>query len=295
VQQFALIALALVLNAGCNSCAAEIGDRTDTGPQAADSAPTPTDSCKKIDLVFSVDPSGSMDEELESMATVVFPAFAEALLGVGDDLQDFRVGVIDACPNPADFHTRGESNSSCGYQSQNVWMDSASTTLEQEFACAGDLYRINQCSGDNDDEQPLRAAIASLTPPYSTGQNTGFLREDALLVVVAITDEDECADAPDCADKSAARAQAFFDELSALKGDPKKMVLLGIGGGLPDGCTAGSYGAADPATLLHAVTQLFVAEQRGVWWDLCQGQLEDGLTEAIGVIDQACYDFPQID
>ena len=250
-------------------------------------------SCKKIDLVFSVDPSGSMSQELAAMSSDVFPAFATALRTVGDGLEDYRVAVIDGCPTPANFHTRGQSNSDCGFESGEVWMDSASGALEDEFSCVGDIYKASDCSGDNDDEQPIGAAIASLSAPFSTGENAG------LLVVVTITDEDECPTFPNCNDTSDTKATEIFDSLVAVKGDVRKMVYLGIGGGAagcPDsGAEAGAYGAADPAVLTNKISQLFVGEERGVTWDLCDGRLEDGLTEAIEVIEQACRDFPIID
>ena len=252
-------------------------------------------SCKKIDLVFSVDPSQSMSEELAAMSSDVFPKFAQALRTVGDGLEDYRVAVIDGCPDPADFHTRGQSTADCAYQSGQVWIDSNSSALDAEFSCAGDIYAAGDCAENNQDEQPIAAAIASLTPPYSTAQNAGFLRDDALLVVVTITDEDECSDYPGCGDTSDNQAMQLYNSLVATKGDVRKMVYLGIGGGLPNGCAAGTYGQADPAILTNKVSNLFVAQDRGVAWDLCAGNLEDGLSEAIAVIESACQDFPQID
>ncbi len=260
----------------------------------------PSGACKKIDLVFSVDPSGSMTEELAAMSSDVFPAFATSLRDVGDGLDDYRVAVIDGCPTPANFHTQGQSTADCGFQSGEVWMDSASSALDAEFGCVGDIYKASNCSGDNDDEQPIGAAIASLTPPFRNGANAGFLRDDALLVVVTITDEDECPSFPNCNDTSNAKAMELYNAMVGIKGDVRKMVYLGIGGGLPNGCPesgagAGVYGAADPAILTDKVSQLFIGDNRGVSWDLCDGRLEDGLTEALQVIEQACRDFPDID
>lgn len=250
----------------------------------------PPEACRKIDLVFSVDPSGSMSEELDAMKSVVFPQFAEALIDVGDGIDDYRVGVIDACPSPADFHTRGESSASCNFQSGMPWMTSDSSALTDEFACVGDIYKESSCSGENDDEQPIAAAIASLS-----GANPGFSRDDALLVVVAITDEDECPTHPDCNDTSPSRAEQIYDQLVAIKGDVRKMVLLGIGS--RNGCSEadGAYGSADQSVLLNRITDLFIGESRGVFWDLCDGNLEDGLGEAIAVIDEACRNLPQVD
>ena len=51
---------------------------------------------------------------------------------------------------------------------------------------------------------------------------------------------------------------------------------LGIGGG--SDCE-GVYGSADEATRLREITRLFEVHDRGVFWDLCQGRLEDGLDE----------------
>lgn len=248
--------------------------------------------CKLVDLVFAVDGSGSMTEELAAMSTDVFPNFATALRGVGGGLEDYRVGVLDACPTLANYHTRGASSANCNFESGEAWMTSASSNLDAEFACVGDIFLGDHdpnngigCDGNNDDEQPASAAAASMEPPFSTNENAGFLRSDALLVVVAITDEDE-QPTPN------RTAQEVYDRLVAVKGgDVKRMVFLGIGGA--SNCT-GAYGDADQAQKLIDTTNLFIAQERGVFWDLCVGQLEDGLTEAMEVIEQACDELPPI-
>jgi hypothetical protein len=291
------LTLALAMAPGCGDDSGGGGGDGDGGAGNGDGGGDnefndgglPASACKKIDLVFSVDPSGSMTDELDAMRTDVFPAFATALIDVGGGLDDYRVGVIDACPDPANYHTRGEATNDCNFQSGEVWMESSSTALVDEFTCVGDIYKTFNCSGDNDDEQPASAALAALEPPYSTNQNAGFLRNDALLVVIAITDEDETPTG------SAQTSQQLYDRLVAVKGDVRRMVFLGIGGGLPSGCSNGAYGQADPANLLNDLTNKFIAQNRGIWWDLCVGNLEDGLGEAIAVIESACAEFPPIE
>ena len=238
--------------------------------------------CKRGELAFADDNSSSMSEEKEAMASDVFPAFATALLAIGGGLDDYRIGVLDACPLPAGYLTSGVGGP-CNFASGEVWMNSSDPDLVAEFACVGDIdSSASQCSGDNDDEQPASTAAASLEPPASTGPNAGFLRDDALLVVVAITDEDEQP-------SPTASAQQVHDRLVATKGDVKKLVFLGIGG---ESSCNGAYGTADQATLMREVADLFIAEGRGVFWDLCTGQLEDGLDDAMAVIEQACSEFP---
>jgi hypothetical protein len=254
-------------------------------------------ACKHLDLLFVVDPSSSMNEEMTAMGSEIFPAFANALLDISMGLDDYQVGTIDACPVPASLHTRGQGGE-CSFSSGEPWIlgtpDRAAAEVVDEFRCVGDLWiepgQSHTCNTENDqDEQVMSAAIAALTPPFVGQENAGFLREDAVLVVIAVTDEDEELIS------GRTTAQQFYDDLVSIKGDVKDMVLLGIGGGVPDGCSPGTYGEALPAQMLYDTTQLFIAEDRGVWWDLCEGQLQDGLSEALGVIEQACDDFGGVD
>lgn len=243
-------------------------------------------SCKHIDVVISVDNSGSMKEEKSALRDIAFPGFAEALINVAGGLDDFRVGVLDACSNPAAFHTRGVGGA-CNFAGGNKWIESTSPDVVGEFKCVGDIDSSTAlCTGNNDDEAPTTTATAALTPAFmGPGMpNEGFLRDDALLVVVAITDEDEQP-------VPGATAQEVYDRLVGIKGDVNKMVFLGIGGA---SACAGVYGTAKHATKLEEVSNKFIAAQRGVFWDLCKGNLDQGLTQALGVIESACQDFGPI-
>jgi hypothetical protein len=235
--------------------------------------------CKHVDLVIAVDGSSSMQEELAAMRDDIFPAFGRRLRQLGADLDDFRVATIDACPVPANFHTRG-ANGECGFHGGQRWIESSSDAMDAEFACVGDIFLGDQeCSGENDDEQPATSALAAL----GESAHNGFRRDDALLVVIAITDEDE---------QSTGNARSpeeiyarFADEVSS---DPRRMVFLGIGGRRE---CQGAYGEAEEADDLRELTDLFAVHDRGVFWDLCDGRLEDGLDEAFRVIENACNDL----
>jgi hypothetical protein len=240
-------------------------------------------SCKRVDLIFAVDNSGSMQEEKAALVSQVFPGFASRLLTIGAGLEDYQAGVVDACPDPSNLHTVG-LDGACNFASGHSWMSSADPDLQAEFGCVGDIDSSDMnCTGNNDDEQPASSAAAALENANAHGSNDGFNRDDALLVVVAITDEDE-QPTPD------QTAQEVYDRLVATKGgDVRRMVFLGIGGG--SSCS-GAYGHADQATKTKAIADLFIAQNRGVFWDLCQGNLEDGLDQAMQVIEHACNDLP---
>lgn len=260
-----------------------IGSGSGSGTNGAGgNGATPT-GCEHVDVVFALDNSSSMDEEKASMRDVVFPAFAQALLDI-DGIIDFRAAVMDACPLPATFHTRGAAGE-CSFQSGKAWMESTSTDLTGEFQCAADLYADDvECTGDSDDEQPASTVAAALEPPFSTAENAGFLRNDALLVVVAITDEDEQP-------VPRQMPQQIHDRLVAAKGDANNVVFLGIGGRRQ---CAGAYGDAEAAEDMQRLVDLFAADGRGFFWDLCEGHLEDGLTNALAAIEQACGEFVPI-
>ena len=168
-------------------------------------------ACRHLDLVFAVDGSSSMNEEMQAMSTTVFPGFADALLNISGGLDDYRVGTLDACPDPDTFNTTGEKagpsnqdNGSvdCNFASGKGWIEATSSTdpnqVKSEFQCVGAIDRVvnntdygittGNCAGNSDDERPTQAAIAALTDGAA---NPGFVRDNAVLVVIAITDEDE--------------------------------------------------------------------------------------------------------
>lgn len=285
-----------------------VPDEEDECPKDPDPCGSGDFACKHLDIVIAVDGSSSMNEEMAAMGVEVFPGFADALLDISGGIEDYRVGVLDACASEPTFNVTGEpgnpgecsqsdadqGSDPCNFASGEAWIEATPETdpmdVKAEFRCVGQIDRVEgsddltvgNCTGNNDDERPTQAAIAAL----QDGVNPGFLREEAVLVVIAITDEDEHT-------IPGRSANALYDELVATKGDVKDMVFLGIGGG-PGGCAnecPDNYGSADAARKLHTLTDLFIAEDRGVWWNLCDGDLGSGLAEALDVIEQACDDF----
>jgi hypothetical protein len=246
--------------------------------------------CTKVDVVISVDNSSSMTEEIAALQGPVFDSFPQTLLDIHNGLDDFQLGLIDACPKPAALHDSGD-NGPCGYTTGANYMVSSSPALADEFACATELPFMAGWSGGedtcddglDDDEQPAYTAASVVSPPFVGDANAGFVRPDALLMVVAITDEDEAMVDP-------ADALEVYDMLVAAKGgDVNRVAYMGVAGG--SNCD-GAYGSANDATVAQAIAQLFETQGRGMFWDLCQGQLEIGFETFIQtVVDSACMDF----
>ena len=250
------------------------------------------EGCRKVDVILAVDNSGSMSEEHEALQGPVFDSFPQTLLAINQGLDDFHLAVIDACPKPAHFHDTGQSGA-CNFSTGANYMVSSSADLATEYACVtafsdnGYQGGPDMCVDDgdlgDDDEQPGLTAASAITGMAVGGANAGFLRDDAILFVVTITDEDE-----ELADIGS--TQEIYDLIvSAKGGDVNDVVYLGIAGG--SNC-AGPYGTAIDATQSQALANLFAAAGRGIFWDLCMGDLETAFQTAIeDQVDSACVDF----
>jgi hypothetical protein len=234
----------------------------------------------RVDVVLAVDDSNSMEEEIAALQGPVFDAFPSALLSIGNGLVDFRLAVIDGCITPPNFHDWGESGD-CGFASGASYMVSSDPAFSAEYACVMELTtrgwhgQADECTGSNDDEQPASTAAAALA--RDDGPNAGFLRDSASLFVVVITDEDE-------APMPSRTPGQIADALVAPKGDIDDVFMLGIGA---ERECDGPYGEAHEAETLHAVTDVFIDAGRGVWWDLCDGRLEDAFAAAIAELEAA--------
>ncbi len=190
----------------------------------------------KLDVLFVVDNSSSMLEEQKAL-TEAFEPFVLALRGslrgnnpdLGRVELDLRVGVtstdlgagnridvpsclklggdagalldqarVPGCPRPLDpwIELRADGTT-------NVPGGSADSLprAAQAFACIARLDTIG-CGF----EQPLEAARRALDP---AGPNRGFLRADAALALIVMSDEDDC---------SAVSPEALFDPGSKLLG-----------------------------------------------------------------------------
>jgi hypothetical protein len=258
---------------------------------------TQESGCKKVDVILAVDNSGSMQEEVGELRGPVFNTLPMQLLSVGEGgIDDFHLAVINGCPKPGRFHNWGKSGA-CNFSTGANYMVSDSPALVDEFACVSDISdrgydnlndecRDSGMYGD-DDEQPAMSGAASLTQPA----NAGFLRDDAILFVFAITDEDEELDGAsnDPAMFGITPAEMAAQYVAGKGGRAQDIVFLGVGGA--QSCD-GPYGSAQNARQLrNVVDELNNLGARASFWDLCQGDLPGAFASVITDVDQACDEF----
>ncbi len=164
------------------------------------------------------------------------------------------------------------SNLDCDFASGKRYMDSEEPDLQGAFACAATVGTA--ASGAS--EQPMGAIVEAVTPGRAAFEcNEDFIRDDAILVVTFITDEDD-----DSGDGSEGTVEGWRQALIAAKnGDEQAVVVLGLFGG--GGCGEDSL----------RLTQ-FVESwgDRGLQGSVC-GDYQSFFLDAVGLIDTTCDEF----
>lgn len=158
-------------------------------------------SGQTVDVLFIIDNSGSMSEEQENLAD----NFASFINGAQQFQNDYQIGVVT---------TDMDDGSESGRLQGNPRIMSSSPNVASEFSRASSVG-----TSGSGTEKGLAAAQAALSDPliYDTGAacsadadcvspdtcvegvcgglNRGFLREDAALELVFVSDEDDFSDA----------------------------------------------------------------------------------------------------
>ena len=165
-----------------------------------------TDSPVKLDLLFMIDDSPSMSEEQANLARN-FPRLIEALKNLPAGFPDLHLGVLSsdmgagAAPLVGGCATslgdRGvlQVRGGCGLDpSKGRYLISQNGGTQNNFE--GDIAGVFAClatlgtagCGFEHQLQSVRMALSGFV-----ADNAGFLRSDAHLAVVYITDEDDCS------------------------------------------------------------------------------------------------------
>lgn len=173
------------------------------------------DVVRKADILFVIDNSGSMAQEQENLGKK-FPAFMRKLQDIEGGLPDLRIAVVNtdvgAGNLPVDtlgtclrtersprgrFQTK---DGRCGLDPAKAHFLGVDGKGGQNFD--GPLDDVFKCLADQGTEgcgyeHQLQAMRAALAGAGVNPENKDFLREDAYLAVVLITDEDDCSADPD--------------------------------------------------------------------------------------------------
>ncbi len=265
-----------------------------------DAAPPNDTQCEKVDLLFVVDDSQSMQYHQASLVAS-FPGFVAGMRAELQGVSSYHVGVTasdvygapywlfecedtgpEACQERGALVTStvggGEdaSNEVCTPYAEGGRYMTDQDDLATKFACAATVG-TDGCYT----ERPMAMMLAAVSPDINGpgGCSEDFLRPDALLVVVIITDEN---------DESEGDPPDWFAELVAIKGGHEKniaMVSIIIGSASMAGCSGQSQ---PPADRIETFTNMFT---HGVIGDICAPSYDALFTDAVSVVVDACGDF----
>lgn len=263
------------------------------------------DGCQKVDLLFVIDNSGSMhDNQVNLIAS--FPSLVQAMQDSLVDVDDYHVGVVgtddyfgneDGCQTIGALvtQTQGEhsSASTCGPFVGGRYMTDDEPDLAAAFSCAAQMG-----SEGADRERPMEALFTALNPAVNPdfpldGCNDGFLRDDALLVIVLVTDtDDEWNFGGGFLPQSPGEPDDWFEWVVAAKGGVETNISLLALIGTPDDqgyahpCENG--GNEQTGTRIIEFVDKF---SYGSVASVCTPDYGEVFEERIGVIESACEGF----
>jgi hypothetical protein len=266
--------------------------------------------CEKMDLVFVVDDSGSMEEEQSNLAAN-FPKFVSllddfktqsgakldwraAVTTTGRDVTFYGETPIGTIPHTDKDQDNGafRDKSECG--GTRRWVERADADAATRFSCLANVGTYG--SGY---EMPLEALSLGLVDRVADGTNAGFLRPDALLAVVILTDEDDCSRTDNgftvkmtdtCATTPGLQPLTHYVQvLDAVSHGPGRWAVAVLAG--DKACTS-AFGEAEQAKRLQSFVAL--AGANGTFGSICAGDLTAPLQKALDVFDSACRNFPPV-
>lgn len=248
--------------AGGSGGGVNIGGGGASGSGAGGSGPT---GCEKIDFLFVVDNSVSMENEQDQLVAA-FPKFIQTIESTVNAGSNYHVMVVDTdawgrcnTANPwtgidptsttcntyiktttfaecdrtwgaGVIHPAGQfaSNKVCPVPDGRRYLQQGDPNVDTTFACMAKVGVAGHSS-----EKPMDAMLAALSAPLNAtgGCNAGFLRDDALLVVTFISDDPNWEDAGKPLDW-------YNAVVAAKKGDNKAISMIGFTPAFP-GCQDG--------------------------------------------------------
>jgi hypothetical protein len=196
-----------------------------------------------VDVLFVMDNSCSMSEE-QAALTANFSLFMGYFEGSG---LDYHVGVIST-----DMYTTGDPKEGHKGKLRTIggekWISETTTNSNSVFA-----QMASMGTGGSSDEKG-RAAVWTALVTQVEAYNKGFLRDDASLSIIVISDEN------DYSGNMPVTQDEFIAWLQTMKSEPGMVTFSSIVGPDPSGCATAEAGAQ-----YLRVTR----EVGGIEWSIC--------------------------
>jgi hypothetical protein len=262
-------------------------------------------ACDKIDILFVVDNSASMEDEQNALAAA-FPQFASVIENytnhTGQHL-DYHIAITTTDitysqdvpifgPQVSQWNDGKFVTGNCqGWPAGRLFLQKGDSNVSSAFSCAA------QVGIDGSGlEMPLEAAKEALMDRVPT-PNAGFLRQDALLAIVMLTDENDCSvpnlalgafDTP-CTN-NLEPIQNYVAKFDTLKGGHGRWATAVIA--IPPG--AGQCGGSQSSENVRLKSFTDMAGTNGVFANICSGNMAQSLMQAFDTFGLACENIPPV-
>ena len=248
--------------------------------------------CTLVDLLFVIDDSSSMIAE-QSNLIASFDGFIAGIQDYLDEVNDYHIGVVttDAYAlNQAGCQMLGALVTESAVGVCGPWAQGRYVTLADELAPAFTCAANVGAEGDSNERQ-IAAALRAIDPAMagSGACNEGFMRDDALLVIVLITDEDDPG-SPLAGQGSPGDPSSWFAEIVARKGVETNVVMLALAG-LPPPNACDNDVPFEGAQITWRIEDLVERFSYGEMGDVCADDYSGFFAGALELISDACTNF----
>lgn len=155
----------------------------------------------KVDVVFMVDDSSSMASHQNRLSAAI-PDLIQKLLSLKLDMH-FAVVSSNMAGN-----TNGKPADGGKFLGSPKYLTSSTANLASTLAA-----RIKVGEGGSNNERGMESLVTALSAPHIINEGVGFLRQEAYLVVIALTDEEDNSLVPGGASQTMIYYTRFFDQL----------------------------------------------------------------------------------
>lgn len=188
--------------------------------------------CDKIDILFIFDTSRSMNQWDNALFTLSIN-FLNVVSPVLENVGSYHIGAIPVsqinevdppdCEVPGGLWIDVEQGPFCAQYEEKPYLDENDVLDVLSLGC---LFRVDSGS---DDEQPMHSMLEAVSGDMNGpgGCNEGFIRSDALLVVVLMTDEDDDHDDEQGNQGSPGDPQFWYEKLLFYKHGNEDAIVFG--------------------------------------------------------------------
>ncbi|WP_052548267.1 hypothetical protein [Enhygromyxa salina] len=275
------------------------GPLFDISPQEAGDDGIPMDDqCAKVDILYIIDNSPSMYEEQQTLIAN-FGNFVADMQTALDGVNSYHVGVITSddyqdggwiddgantvnaqvpeCQHLGGLVVQAHSGLCTPFAGGDNFITQADN-LAPKFEC------IANVGEDGDSDEYMGDALIALLAEgqLNTGCNANFLRPDAMLIIVMLTDEN---------DSSSTNENQWFQAVVDAKGTEENVVVLSLIWDQSFNNCDNAFSETD-GYQIEAFTEMFTNNAVG---NICDDSYAGFFASAIPTIESACDNFEPIE